>query len=206
MCQAASVTEDVLEQVVDDWLRRLGYFTRTNVRFGPTKGDDDFISRDHNQASDLDVLAVNPTVQGPKRVYAISCKAMQAGFSPNLWLAAAEADRVYNGKNARKHLRELWDPVWAASLRRRVAELTGTTEYTYVLAVTRLGRGGRATVAPWQEHPVVSGNLGGNPAEVWTFGRMWKDLQQDVTERIEPSHVGRLAQLLKAASLEDAEL
>jgi hypothetical protein len=32
---------------------------------------------------------------------------MQAGLSPNRWVAAADADKVYNGKNARKHLREL---------------------------------------------------------------------------------------------------
>lgn len=43
------MVEDVLEQVVDDWLRRQGYFTRTNVRFGPRLGDAGYVSRDHNQ-------------------------------------------------------------------------------------------------------------------------------------------------------------
>lgn len=117
------MTEDVLEQVVDDWLRRYGYFTRTNVRFGPQAGDEGYDSKSHNQQSDIDVVAVKPTAEeGPDRVWAISCKAMQVGFSPNRWLAAAEADKVYNGKNARKHLRELWDPVWAKSLQTRVAD------------------------------------------------------------------------------------
>jgi hypothetical protein len=78
------MVEDVLEQVVDDWLRRQGYFTRTNVRFGPRLGDAGYLSRDHNQQSDLDVVAVRPAAPpGPDRVLAISCKAMQAGFSPN---------------------------------------------------------------------------------------------------------------------------
>lgn len=192
--------EDVLEQVVDDWLRRYGYFTRTNVRFGPRKGDDGYDSRSHNQQSDMDVVAVKPTAaDGPDRVWAISCKAMQDGFSPNRWLVAAEADKVYNGKNARKHLRELWDPVWATSLRARIAELTGQTTFTYVLAVTRLGRGGLADTKAWHDHPIVGANLGSNPSRVLTFAEMWAGLEEDVTERIEPSSVGRLAQLLKAA-------
>jgi len=198
------MTEDVLEQVVDDWLRRFGYFTRTNVTFGPRRGDADHDSRLHNQGSDLDVLAVNPREHGPRRVLAVSCKAMQQGFAPNKWLEHADKDAKYNGKLARKHLRELWDPVWAEALRRQVEELCGTRCFTYVLAVTALGRGGTTDTTCWQEHPIVGANLAGNPAEVWTFARMWADLRANVTETIEPSHVGRLAQLLKAAEADPA--
>lgn len=189
------MTEDVLEQIVDDWLRRGGYFTRTNVRFGPVVGDAGYSSRAHNQRSDLDVLAVKLTETGATRVLAVSCRAMQAGSSPNRWLAAADANRVYNGKDARKHFRELWDPVWAAALRKRVYELTGSHHFTYALAVTRVGHGGNTDVDWWLQHPIVSENLAGNPCEVLTFGRMWSELRQDVKEQIEPSHVGRLTQL-----------
>ena len=197
------MTEDVLEQVVDDWLRRQGYFTRTNVRFGPTAGDEGYSSKAHNQQTDLDVLAIKPTApEGPDRVLAISCKAMQVGFSPNRWLAAATADKIYNGKNARKHIRELWDPIWMASLRRQVLTLTGSTEFTFVLAVTRLGKGGTADTACWHNDPVVGPNLGDTPSKVLTFKSMWNELSNEVTETIEPSHVGRLAQLLKASQLD----
>ncbi|MBV9921189.1 MAG: hypothetical protein JOY78_10115 [Pseudonocardia sp.] len=196
------MVEDVLEQVVDDWLRREGYFTRTNVRFGPRKHEPDFIAKEHNQQSDLDVLAVKPPATGPDRVWAVSCKAMQAGFSPNRWLAAADADRVYNGKAARKHLRELWDPVWNASLRARVRELTGAESFTYVLAVTRLGPSGTSDVSSLLDHEVVGSNLRGLAMRVLTFGQLWGELQAYVNEQIEPSHVGRLAQLLRASQLD----
>lgn len=196
------MTEDVLEQVVDDWLRRRGYFTRTNVRFGPEPGDDGYVRLLHNQKSDLDVIAVNPTISGPEGVLAISCKAMQQGFSPNGWLKAAEEGRKYNGKLAWKHMRELWDPTWAAALHRRVRDLTGADTYTYVLAVTRLGKGGSADTAIWHAHPIVGPNLHGLSSEVWTFAKMWSDLTEDVSEQIEPSHIGRLAQLLKASELD----
>lgn len=196
------MTEDVLEQVVDDWLRRGGYFTRTNVRFGPAVGDAGYSSRAHNQRSDLDVLAVKPTETGATGVLAVSCKAMQAGFSRTDGSPPRTPTCVYNGKDARKHLRELWDPVWAAALRRRVHELTGSHHFTYAFAVTRVGSGGNTDVDCWLQHPIVSKNLAGNPCEVLTFGRMWSELRQDVKEQIEPSHVGRLAQLLKAAELD----
>ncbi len=199
------MTEDVLEQVVDDWLRRQGYFTRTNVRFGPSPTDPGYSSKAHNQQSDIDVVAIKPTAPaGPDRVLAISCKAMQVGFSPNRWLAAADDDKVYNGKQARKHLRELWDPIWAASLKTRIKELTGADEFTYVLAVTRLGTGGEPDTSIWHAHPIVGPNLGAIPSTVFTFGRMWTELSEEVTERIEPSHVGRLAQLLKASAKDAA--
>ena len=197
------MTEDVLEQVVDDWLRRRGYFTRTNVRFGPGKTDVGYTSRDHNQTSDLDVLAVTPTLarNNPAAVYAVSCKAMQNGFSPNGWLAAVDKGLGYKGRKkgeAWKHLRELWDPVWARSLRTVVHDLTGAKRFTYVLAVTRLGRGGSDDLSVWTRHDRVSANLAGNPCQLWTFAGMWADLSINVTEQIEPSHIGRLAQLLKA--------
>lgn len=131
---------------------------------------------------------------------------MQEGFSPNGWLAAAEHGRRYKGRGkgqAWKHLRELWDPVWAASLRNRVKELTGATRFTYVLAVTRLGRAGIADMGVLRDHPRVGANLDGNPCELWTFSRMWTELSEDVREQIEPSHVGRLAQLLKAARIDE---
>lgn len=197
------MVEDVLEQVVDDWLRRLGYFTRTNVRFGPRLGDPGYSTRDHNQMSDLDVLAVHPPkIAGgdPAGVYAISCKAYQQGFSPGGWLRAVEAGRRYRGRpDAWKHLRELWDPFWAAALRQRVCDLTGVSRYTYVLAVVGAEPGEAESTNVWSDHPQVSANLAGNPAELWTFGRMWTELKLDLSERIEPSHVGRIAQLLKAS-------
>jgi hypothetical protein len=169
------------------------------VRFGPALDDVGYSAREHNQQSDLDVLAISPTERGAHKVLAVSCKAMQGGFSPNRWLLAADAGKVYNGKPARKHLRELWDPIWAAALHARVKSLTGAEVFTYVLAVTRVGPGGSTDTSAWSAHPTVGANLRGNPCEVLTFARMWSELRAEINEQIEPSHVGRLAQLVKAS-------
>ena len=194
------MTEDVLEQVIDDLLRRNGYFTMTNVRYGPRAGDDEYNAKLHNQPSDIDVLGVNPTKPGLDRVIAVSCKAMQTGFSPNRWLAAANKGGRYQGRtDAAKHLRELWDPVWSAAHRRRVAELTGAKKFTYVLAVTRLDRNGVADFDALKADSRIGPLLDHLEPQVWTLADKFTELTDDMTERLEPSQVGRLAQMLRAA-------
>ena len=202
------MTEDVLEQIVDEVLRHKGYFTRTNVRYGPRSGDDGFVALQHNQRSDVDVLAVDLQQgrQNPDQpaVYVVSCKAMQNGFSPQRWLQAAEGGKTYRGKhqqNSWKHLRELWDPVWAESLRSRVQQLTGSGSFTYVLAVTRLDPGGSSDIDDFKRHPRIAENLASNEMKVWTLADLWTSLVEEVGEEIEASTIGRLAQMLKAAGV-----
>ena len=66
------MTNDILEQIVDDYFRDLGYFTQHNVPYRP----DDFKS----MHSDIDVIAINPRKKGLERVVVISCKSWQSGI------------------------------------------------------------------------------------------------------------------------------
>ena len=54
--------EDVLEQVVDDYLQTQGYFTRHNLRFKPDPGHPQYVSRDDSVPSDVDVIGFNQRV------------------------------------------------------------------------------------------------------------------------------------------------
>ena len=56
--------EDVLEQIVDDYLQLQGYFTTHNIRFNPPK-DLDYVTRNDAVASDIDVVGLHPTTRGP---------------------------------------------------------------------------------------------------------------------------------------------
>jgi len=55
--------EDILEQLVDDWLQCRGYFTRHNLKFKPRRDRKDFEQRQDSVPSDIDVLAINPLVR-----------------------------------------------------------------------------------------------------------------------------------------------
>lgn len=79
--------EDVLEQIVEDWLHLDGWFTVHNVPFRPRKDRSDYVSQQDSVASDVDVLAVHPLRTGCERVMAVSCKSWQAGFDGTAKLA-----------------------------------------------------------------------------------------------------------------------
>ena len=66
--------EDILEQLVDDYLQSEGYFTRHNIKFKPRKEHPDFVSKQDSNHSDIDVIGINPKKNGADRVFAVSCK------------------------------------------------------------------------------------------------------------------------------------
>ena len=72
--------EDILEQLVEEFLIHRGYFVRHNVKFIPRKDHIDFSSKLDSNHSDIDVLGYNPLIQGHERVWAVSCKSWQAGI------------------------------------------------------------------------------------------------------------------------------
>lgn len=198
------MAEDILEQLVEDYLRLNGYLTMANVRFGPRKGEPGYAPLSHNQPSDIDVLALNPNKRGPSKVLAVSCKAMQGGFSPNRWLDASKRNQYYNGKrapNAWKHMHELWDVAWNQAHRTRVKDLTGQSHYTYILAVTRLDKGGSPDMKVLEDDPQVGKLVRGVSLRFLPLSEIWNHVSERVTTQVEPSALGRLSQILRAADL-----
>jgi hypothetical protein len=190
------VKEDVLEQIVDDYLQLHGYFTTHNVRFKPPK-DEHFVSSSDSVPSDIDVVGLNPLLTGTDRVMVVSCKSWQSGFDASRILAQLRR-QVPNPKKAMElHFRELWIPKWAEGFRAKIEKITGTDEFTYCLAVTRLKGDDHA----WKQDPTISRNLCGNPVRFLTLEMMWGQVLDLVKRTPASSEMGRLAQLLKAAGL-----
>ena len=90
--------EDILEQLVDEYLQHKRYFTRHNIRFRPDRGHPDFISNQDSVHSDIDVLGVNPLLQGHERVVAVNCKSWQGGFNPKSKITELEGDKIISGR------------------------------------------------------------------------------------------------------------
>jgi hypothetical protein len=189
--------EDVLEQIVDDYLQAQGYFTRHNVKFRPDAGDAGYASREHAVHSDIDVVAVNPLLEGPDRVRVVSCKAWQAGFAATLLLKRLRGEAPDGKRSTWRHMRELWDPVWVTAFRRKVFEVTGSHEFHYSFAVTLT----KGDTGPWATEPRIQENLANNPFSFLTLEEMWRPMLGELTHTPEGSEIGRLIQLLKAAGL-----
>lgn len=189
--------EDVLEQLVDDYLKLKGYFTRHNIKFAPRKGEAGYNSRSDSVASDIDVLGFNPLLRGSDRVWAVSCKSWQGGFDASWWAENARKDTKAGNKPAWKHFRELVRPKWTNAFLREMKALTGGITFTYVTAVTRL-RGERGDWENRREHKQA---IGGNSIRIITLEEIVKEVREMTTTTPAPSEIGRFVQLLKSAKL-----
>ena len=194
--------EDVLEQVVDDYLQHLGYFTQHNVRFRPRKDHPDFRSKPDSVHSDVDVVGFNPNRAGLDRVMVVNCKSWQSGFDADAKLAELRGEKPNPKRETWKHFRELWIPKWSEAFRTVIAERTGVDSFEYRIAVTWL----RGDEHAWGLDPTIGANLPGCTVGFLTLEEMWGRLLLDLRTTPAASQIGRLAQLLKAADLDDETL
>jgi hypothetical protein len=196
------VKEDVLEQVVDDYLKFKGYFTTHNVGFRPRLDHPEYVGSQDSVRSDVDVVGYHPRKTGLDRVIVVSCKAWQAGFDASAKLAELRGEKKNPKRATWRHFRELWIPKWSEAFRAAIFELTGERVFTYRVAVTRL----RGDTQAWANDPTISANLSGCTVGFLPLEEMWATMLAELTTTPAPSEIGRLAQLLKAAGLTAAQV
>jgi hypothetical protein len=190
--------EDILEQLVDDYLQNKGYFTMHNVKFKPTPEAKGYEIKKDSVASDIDVIGINPHFRGSRRVLVVNCKSWQSGFRPNYWISKLEEiDKESNRSAAWKLFRELDQKKWADAFIARIEELTGTHRFTYIMAVTTL----KGDQSVWVKHEKFRKNLRGNPIEIRTVKEMLDFIKEKMgkTKTVASSDVGRLLQVIKAS-------
>jgi len=188
--------EDILEQLVDDYLQLRGFFTIHNVKFRPAPDDPKYVIKQDAVHSDVDVVGFHPLRKGPDRIWVVSCKSWQGGFAPTAWITAIEKNKRLGGREAWRYFRELVNKKWADALIGKIENLTGSTEFTYVTAVTKLL--GNNPI-PWQEYPPFRENLRGNRIKILTLKDILDDIYKRVSTPVASSEVGRLLQVIKAS-------
>lgn len=189
--------EDVLEQIVDDYLKFQGYFTIHNVGFKPRSDHGDFVGSQDSVPSDVDVVGYHPGKPGVDRVVVVSCKAWQPGFDATAKLAELRGEKKNPKRETWRQFRELWIPKWSEAFRATISGLTGETNFSYRIAVTSLKGDGSA----WETDPTIATNLSGCPIGFLPLQEMWAEMLKELTTTPAASQIGRLAQLLKAAGL-----
>lgn len=191
--------EDILEQIVEDYLHSEGYLTMANVKFKPERTAHGYDAHQDSVHSDVDVLGINPRLSGPQRVVVVSCKSWQGGFDPVAEVRAIREKRIVSGRERWRSYRELADRKWARALKAKVFELTASKQFTYWTAVTRIKP--NRDVSIWVHNPTFRRNLTPHLRVV--------DLQEMVASLVErlsttpaDSQLGRLFQVLKASGSE----
>jgi hypothetical protein len=189
--------EDVLEEVVDDYLKFLGYFTRHNVSFKPSLTHPDYVANQDRVPSDVDVIGVHPKKRGVDRVIVVSCKSWQSGFDADRTLQLLKTGGRIGKREAWRSFREVWVPKWSEALIDTVDELVGTRRFAYRIAITHL----KGTGTAWAADPTIAANLVGCSFDFLPLSTIWAKLLDELTTRPASSEVGRLIQILKAAGL-----
>jgi len=181
--------EDILEQIVEEYLTHEGYFVRHNIKYRP-----------HNfkqTPSDIDVLAVDPRRSGPSRVMVVNVKSWQGGFDFRYQRKLIDEDVEGNNKLGKMRYRELTNPDWSKAFVDKIRELTGTDRFTYCLAVT-LAKGDRSI---WENCKEFRKALRNNPIRVITLKEMVDRIMPGITKTPAGTDIGRTLQLLRAAGL-----
>jgi len=195
------VKQDILEQLVEDWLQAKGYFTRTNFPFKPSKTHSDYHSNKDGVASDIDVIGFHPGKVGADRVQVIGCKAWQDGFEIEKMRKAlvTNPDQIFGNKEAWKHFRELVKPKWSDAFVEAVKKATGSTDFTYVTAITVSHD--LDNKDKWENEPKFKEAMRNNPIRVITLREMLEEVFQKLGTSVESSQFSRTLQLIKAAGL-----
>ncbi len=195
--------EDVLEQIVDDFLQFKGYFTTHNVRFRPRPDHPDYEADQDRVPSDVDVVGIHPGRTDIERVIVVTCKSWQAGFNPRRKLEELRGEARNPKRATWRHFRELWVPKWSEAFRHTITELTGAPAFAYRIAVTRLQGDGdvEAWARAWAEDQTIHENLAGSSFGFLTLEEMWGTMLAELRRTPAASEIGRLAQLLKAAGM-----
>ena len=189
--------EDILEQIVEEYLVHNGYFVQHNIKFLPRKDHPEFVSNQDSNHSDIDVIGYHPLLTGPKKVLVVSCKSWQAGFDPAVEIRAIEDKKVIRGREAWKSFRELVVPKWSEGFLTAVANATGAESFTYVTAVAKL-TGDRAI---WENHEPFRKAIANNPLSIITFREMVMEIQSKLTTTLAATEVGRMLQMFRAADM-----
>ncbi len=182
--------EDILEQLVDDYLRARGYFTSHNLKFLPRKDHPEFDSKQDSNHSDIDVLGYHPGLSGPDRVMAVSCKSWQTGFRVPTKIHELETNRIVSGRESWKAFRELMKPKWSEAFIAAVESATGTQNFTYVTAVTTIKGDARL----WETYQPFRDAMRGNPIKLLSLTEMLTVLMASLNTTIANSQLGRTLQ------------
>jgi len=189
--------EDILEQIVEEYLTHKGYFVQHNVKFRPALDDSECDSKKDSVPSDIDVLAVHPRLSGPNKVWAVSVKSWQSGFRVEQVLKEIETDKVVARRPSHLRYRELVMGKWSRAYVKAIKDHTGSDQFTHVLAVTLL-KGDRSK---WEMFPRFNKAMAGNPIKIITLKEMVVEIENGLTQTPAATDIGRTLQLFLVAGL-----
>jgi hypothetical protein len=185
------MTNDILEQITDDYFRERGYFTQHNIPYRPNTFK--------QTPSDIDVMGVHPTKTGIDKVAVISCKSWQSGMNITKLLRdlTDNPNKKIQGKEREKLFREIASKDWSEALINEVYKLTGQKTFTFYISATHI-TGNRSD---WEEFEMFKKNLPECKIKLLSLEDIIVDLASQKRDTKMPLHsqLSRLLQLIDSA-------
>jgi hypothetical protein len=120
-------------------------------------------------------------------------------------LDAIQNKKKISGRDAWKSFRELADDKWSQGFTDAIREATGTSKFTYVVAVAKIAERDREL---WERYKPFQKTMNRNRILVVSFAEMVAEIQRQmrsktgkVSKTLAASEIGRLLQLFEAAGL-----
>ena len=200
--------EDILEQLIDGYfLRQPATFTKHNVKYRPDQSN---IKKEdkskYSVHSDIDIISVNLKTNTTNIV---TCKSWQGGFDVGKYLELLSDNNKHtnkvSGRDVWKSFRELTDPVWSKAFRDKIKDETNSTQFNYIIAVTKLINSKK--IDDFCENQKFLDILSNNDEFQVTISFL--TLETIITEiqsenqstAVESTEIGRFLQLLNAANM-----
>lgn len=203
--------EDILEQLVDSYfLRKPATFTKHNVKYRPDLSKMEvYEKKKYSVHSDIDVIAIHVNEKEQRRVSIVSCKSWQNGFDVDYFFENLSDINKHSVKVGTgpiwKKFRELVDIRWAKGFRDAVFQETGSYDFTYYIAVTKLTK--TSKINDFQECPFFLENLKESfenkvVIKFLSLDKMMKEIfKEEHSTKVESTEIGRFIQLIKAAGI-----
>lgn len=206
--------EDILEQLIDGhFLRMPKTFTKHNVKYKPglehkTEIEKKDIKK-YSVPSDIDILAIqleNIDNKVEIKVFVVSCKSWQSGFDIDLYYNQLNKDEDKIEARYWKSFRELVEPNWSRAFREKIFEETGSFDFTYYIAVTKIRTSNKRKEFETCEKFIKNlSDKGKNKVEI-KFLEL-NDIIQEIFDEeknttLESTEIGRFMQLVKASGLD----
>lgn len=185
------MTNDILEQITEDYFRSKGYFTQHNVKYRPNKKGSEY-----SVYSDVDFVGINPHKTGKKRVVVASCKSWQVGLDINKFLKilSQNPNKRVAGKEVWKIFRELAHKVWAKALKEKIFKITGQRNFEFYLITTKY----KGNKKDWESFSLFRENLLGCDIKLIDMKTMLLEVYEGIGLTPAHSELSRLLQLIKA--------
>lgn len=211
--------EDILEQIAEDFYsKKVGYFTKHNIKFRPSKKESTYIAKYDSVHSDIDLIIIDTHERN--KIITVSCKSWQGGFDILKYKNTVEdALNKQPSKTTGKRddwcaFRELCIHRWTNSflkiLRNELNVVdTQEIELEYVILCTKITRGSLKDKSDFENSEAIKKYFKRKKVNMKlkvitideTIAEILKIMNEKDTPYVENTHLSRTLQLMIASGM-----